>query len=102
MPVTSVSVPLDELARLASGTPAIAVPYEKLLTFGPAPGRPHSQVATFSAGTAYLEAMTESDRDVLTVSRQMMRQPRMVLDVWVADAPLPADLTMRSATYGPS
>jgi hypothetical protein len=100
--MTSVSVPIDELSRLASGTAAVAVPYEKLLTFGPAPGRPQSQVATFSAGAAYLEAMTESDRDVLMVSRQMMRQPQLVLDVRVTDAPLPADLTMRGAKYAPS
>jgi len=100
--LTSVSVPVDELARLASGTSAVAVPYEKLLTFGPAPGRHHSQVAIFAAGAAHLEAMTESDRDVLTVSRQMMRQPQLVLDVQVADAPLPADLTMRGAAFGPS
>jgi hypothetical protein len=100
--LTSVSVPPDELARLASGTPAVVVPYEKLLTFGPAPGRPHSQVATFAAGAAYLEAMTESDRDVLTVSRQMPFQPQLVLDVRVADAPLPTDLTMRGRGFGPS
>jgi hypothetical protein len=100
--LTSVSVPLDELSRLASSTPAVAVPYEQLLTFGPAPGRPHSQVAIFSAGVAHLEAMTESDRDVLTVSRQIMRQPQLVLDVRVTDAPLPADLTMRGAKFGPS
>jgi hypothetical protein len=100
--LTSVSVPTDELARLAAGTPAVVVPYEELLTFGPAPGRPRSQVATFDGGAAYLEAVTESDRDVLTVSRQMMRQPHLVLDVQVADAPLPADLTMRGTAFGPS
>jgi len=100
--LTSMSVPVDELARMASGTPAVAVPYEKLLIFGPAPGRPHSHVAAFSAGAAYLEAMTESDREILTISRQMMRQPRLVLDVRVADAPLPADLTMRGARFAPS
>ena len=31
-----------------------------------------------------------------------MRQPRLVLDVRVPDAPLPADLTMRGARYAPS
>ena len=93
--LTSVSVPAGELQDLASGTPAEVVPYEKLLTFGPAPGRPRSQVATFDSGTAYLEALTESDREVLTVARQMMRQPQMVLDVRVTNSPLPADLTMR-------
>ena len=100
--LTSVSVPVDELARLASGTPTVAVPYASLLTFGPAPGRPHGRVATFARGAAHLEAITESDRDVLTVSMQMMRQPRLVLDVLVTDAPLPADLTMRGDTLGPS
>jgi len=101
--LTSVSVSQDELARLASSAPAMtAVPYEKLLTFGPAPGRHRSQVAFFSEGAAYLEAMTESDRDVLTVSRQVMRQPELVLDVRVPDAPLPADLTMRGAKYASS
>jgi hypothetical protein len=101
--LTSVSVELDELAHLASSTPAMtAVPYEKLLTFGPAPGRHRNQIAIFSEGAAYLEAMTEPDRDVLTVSRRVMRQPEMVLDVRVPDAPLPADLTMRGAKYAPS
>lgn len=100
--LTSVSVPGSELDRLAAGTSAVVVPYEELLTFGPAPGRPHSQVATFAAGAAYLEAVTESDRDVLAVSMQMPFQPRTVLDVRVADAPLPADLTMRGRTLGPS
>jgi hypothetical protein len=56
----------------------------------------------FAAGAAYLEAVTESDRDVLAVSMQMPFQPRMVLDVRVADAPLPADLTMRGGrAFGP-
>ena len=101
--LTSVSVALDELARLASSAPAItAVSYEKLLTFGPAPGSHRSQVALFSEGAAYLEAMTGSDRDVLTVSRQVMQRPDLVLDVRVPDAPLPADLTMRGAKYAPS
>ncbi|MGO9276928.1 MAG: hypothetical protein ACLP3Q_05250, partial [Streptosporangiaceae bacterium] len=101
--LTSMSVGLDELVRLALMTPAMtAVPYEELLTFGPAPGRHRSQVAIFSEGAAYLEAMTEADRDILTASRQVMRQPQLVLDVRVPDAPLPADLTMRGATYAPS
>jgi hypothetical protein len=101
--LTSVSVALDELARLASSNPAMtAVPYEKLLTFGPAAGRHRSQVAIFSEGAAYLAAMTDSDRDVLTLSRRVMRQPELVLDVRVPDAPLPADLTMRGAKYAPS
>ena len=100
--LTSVSVPTNELARLASGTPTVVVPYEKLLTFGPAPGRPHSQVGTFAAGAAYVEGITESDRDVLTVSSQMPFKPRLVLDVRVADAPLPADMTMRGQAFGPS
>jgi hypothetical protein len=96
-------VALEELAHLASMTPVVtAVPYEKLLTFGPAPGRPRSQVAVFSEGAAYIEAMTESDRDALAVSRQMMRQPLLVLDVQVPDAPLPRDLTMRGVPYAPS
>ena len=100
--LTSTSVPTSELARLASGTPAVVVPYEELLTFGPTPGRRHSQVAVFDAGGAYLEAVTESDLNVLSVSRQMMRRPQLVLDVTIADSPLPADLTMRGAAFGPS
>jgi hypothetical protein len=101
--LTSVSVPVSELDELAADTPTVVVPYEDLLTFGPAPGRPHSQVATFAAGASYLEAVTESDRDVLAVSMQMPFQPRMVLDVRIADAPLPTDLTMRGGrAFGPS
>ena len=80
----------------------VVVPYEELLTFGPAPGRPHSQVAVFDAGGARLEAATESDLNVLSVSRQMMRRPQLVLDVTIADSPLPADLTLRGAAFAPS
>jgi hypothetical protein len=100
--LTSVSVPPDELSRLAAGTPAVSVPYQELLTFGPAPGRPHTQIATFTAGAAYLQAMTESDRDILTVTRQAPIQPQLVLDATVADAPLPADLTLRGRSFGPT
>lgn len=100
--LTSVSVPASELAGMAAGTPAVVAPYEELLTFGPAPGRYHSQAATFDAGGAHLEATTEPDREVLTVSMQMTRQPQLVLDVRVTDAPLPADLTMRGGSIGPS
>ncbi|HEY1704086.1 MAG TPA: hypothetical protein VGG75_30685 [Trebonia sp.] len=100
--LTSTSVPPGELAALAHGTPVVVVPYEELLTFGPAPGRPHSQVATFATGTARLEGLTESDRDALAVSRQMPFQPHLVLDVRVPDAPLPADLTMRGQVFGPA
>jgi len=100
--LTSTSVPAGELARLALGIPAVVVPYEELLTFGPAPGRTHSQPAVFDKGSAYLEAVTESDLEVLSVSRQVMRRPRLVLDVRVVGSPLPADLTMRGGAFGPS
>jgi hypothetical protein len=100
--LTSVSVPAGELESLAAGTSAVVVPYEKLLTFGPAPGRHHSQVVTFSSGAAYLEAMTESDREVLAEARRLAYEPTLVLDVRVADSPLPADLTMRGGPIGPS
>jgi hypothetical protein len=100
--LTSVSLPIVELAGMAAGTAAQAVPYEKLLSFGPAPGRPHSQVAVFDAGVGYLEALTESDLDVFSVSRQLFRKPRLVLDVKITGRLLPADLTMRGAAFGPS
>lgn len=100
--LTSTSVPASELDRLASGTSMVVVPYEELLTFGPAPGRPHSQVAVFDAGGARLEAATEFDLSVLSVSRRMMRRPHLVLDVTIADSPLPADLTLRGAAFAPS
>ena len=58
--LTSVSVALDELESLASTAPSMqVVSYEKLLTFGPAPARHHSQVVIFSESTAYLQAMTD-------------------------------------------
>jgi hypothetical protein len=63
---TSVSVLAGELTGMAAGTPAVVVPCEEFLTFGPAPGRYHSQAATFYAGGAYLEATTEPDREVLS------------------------------------
>lgn len=101
--LTSVSVALEDLENLAATEPSIRViPYEKLLTFGPAPARHRNQVAAFSEGTTYLQAMTDSDRDVLSASRGMLRQPKMVLDVRVPDSPLPVDVTMRGGTLGPS
>lgn len=101
--LVSASLPMDELERLAALRPPMqAVSYEQLLTFGPPAARHRNQVVLFTDGVAHLEAMTESDRDVLSVCNSIMRKPQLYVDVRVQDRPLPADVSMRGSTWGPS
>lgn len=94
--LTSASVRLEDLAELATQSAmAKAVPYESLLTFGPAPGRPRGHVSSWDDGTARLDPMSDADRVVLRESRSALRGPRLLLDVTVDGYPLPADPTMR-------
>jgi hypothetical protein len=94
--LTSASVRLEDLAELATQSAmAKAVPYESLLTFGPAPGRPRGHVSSWDDGTARLDPMSDADRAVLRESRSALRGPRLLLDVTVDGYPLPADPTMR-------
>ena len=74
---------------------AKAVSYPALLTFGPAPGRVRSHVASWHDGETRLDPQSDADRDVLRESRSGLRQPVLVLDVTVDGFLLPADPTMR-------
>jgi hypothetical protein len=100
--VVTASVPLRRLEELAAQSPnAKAVPYDAVLTFGPAPGRPRSHVSQWQDGWTRLDPMSDSDREVLRESRLALRAPALVLDVTVDGYPLPADPTMRgSELYG--
>lgn len=94
--LVSASVPLDDLKVLAAQSRTVqAVPYETVLTFGPAPGRVRSHVSSWQDGITRLDPMSDADRDVLRESRAALRKPRLVLDVTVDGYPLPADPTMR-------
>jgi hypothetical protein len=94
--LVSASVPLDELKALAAQSPAAqAVPYEAVLTFGPAPGRVRSHVSLWQDGKTRLDPMSDADREVLRESRAAHHAPSLVLDVTVDGYPLPADPTMR-------
>jgi hypothetical protein len=94
--LVSASLPLEELEALASQSPSVrTVPYETVLTFGPAPGRVRSHVSSWQDGMTRLDPMSDADREVLRESRAAMRAPKLVLDVTVDGHPLPADPTMR-------
>jgi hypothetical protein len=94
--LTSASPEWPDLEALAALHPAV-VParQEDLLTFGPAQGRPGSQVAFWSAGRARVSPFSDGDRDALNGTLGFFRQPRLVLDLRVREHPLPADVTMR-------
>jgi hypothetical protein len=99
--LVSASVALDELERLAAQSPSVqAVPYEALLTFGPAAGRVRSHVALWQEGKTRLDPMSEGDREVLRVLRRQ-RGLSLTLDVAVDGFLLPTDPTMRGTEmYG--
>jgi hypothetical protein len=100
--VVSCSVPLDTLHELAAGSPtARAVPYEDIITCGPAPGRPRSHITMWQEGRTRLNPFSDADREVLRDARGGVRPVHLVLDVQVDGARLPADPTMRgSALWG--
>lgn len=94
--ITSSSIDVSELNEIVSDVPGIVIASPKeLLTFGPAPGRPGSQVGFFSDGQARLASMNGDDRDVLRTIQQATRASEIVIDVRVRDRLLPADGTMR-------
>ncbi len=98
--VVSASVPLHELEALAAqSTGATAVPYETVLTFGPAPGRYHSHVSQWHEGKTRVDPMTDSDREVLRAPCEGVRVPSLLIDVKVDGYPLPADPTMRGTEW---
>lgn len=96
--LVSCSVPLDRLSELAGISPTVrAVPYEDILTFGPAPGRPRSHVSLWEEGRTRLEPLSDADRDVLRESLGGARSVSLILDVRVDGSPLPTDPTMRGS-----
>ncbi|HSH59099.1 MAG TPA: hypothetical protein VK988_05550 [Acidimicrobiales bacterium] len=93
--LVSASVPLHELKELAAQSPeAQAVPYEAVLTVGPAPGRVHSHVSLWQDGKTRVDPMSDADREMLRESKAV-RPPSLLIDVTVDEYPLPADPTMR-------
>ncbi len=92
--LTSASLELDSLEQFAELGPRLeAVSYERVLTFGPAPGRPSTHITTWEDGRTRLRPLSESDKEVLSTSGDV-RMPKLLLDVTVTDRPLPADGTM--------
>lgn len=100
--LVSTSVSEDALRELASDVPSIAVvPYETVLTFGPAPGRARRQVLLWENGRTRLDPLSETDREVIFESAEALRAPALVLDLAVDDYPLPTDQTMRGVEWYP-
>lgn len=95
--LVSATVPLEQLERLAAESSIEAVPYEQVLTFGPAPGRHRSHVAVWQDGRTRLNPMSDADYDVLRESMTALRKPHLILDVAVEGHPLPTDHTMRGS-----
>jgi len=98
--LTSASVPVSELEIVAREWPStVVVDHRELLCFGPAPGRPHTQVGYWTDGVARLSPLTAADQDVLGPTAQTSRKPRLNLDVHVQDHLLPTDATMRGREF---
>jgi hypothetical protein len=96
----STTVQADRLRTTASAVPSVVVvAHEDLLTFGPAPARARSHLATWSGGRTRLAATSDADRDLLRAARGAHRQVRLVLDVTVVGSLLPADPTMRGRDF---
>lgn len=98
--VTSASLDPGQLADVAASAGMRAVAYEKLLTFGPPPGRFRNDIAQWSEGHAQLAVVSDADREFLRPIHHFWRPPQMVVDVTVRDHLLPADPTMRGAEFG--
>lgn len=99
--LTSASLDLDSLKQFAGlGARLEAVPYEQVLTFGPAPGRPSTHITTWENGRTRLRPVSESDKEVLATSVGVM-MPTLLLDVAITGHPLPADGTMRGTDWAP-
>lgn len=98
--LTSASVPMDELAALASLEPGhVAAPIGDLMQFGQAPAIPRNQLATFSDGIARLVPETESDIKLIFPFQRNALGPDLVLDVVVDNHPLPMSKTMRGQRF---
>lgn len=98
--LVSCSVPLDILRDLAATSPsAVAVPYENILTFGPAPGRPRSHISLWQDGETRLNPLSDTDREVLRQALTSTRSIQLTLDVRVEGSLLPRDPTMRGSEF---
>lgn len=96
----STSIDVEQLAKLARSVPSvIAIGYDQLLDWGPAPGRPRSYVTHWTEGHTSLSPYSEGDQNVLRVASSGAESPGLLLDVVAPDAPLPADPTMRGHKY---
>ncbi|MCS7484588.1 hypothetical protein ACFFQW_46135 [Umezawaea endophytica] len=98
--LTSTSVSQSELEIVANGwRSTVVVKHQDLLFFGPAPGRPHTQVGYWTNGVTRLDPLTAADRDTLYAATESLRKPRLILDVQVQDHLLPIDTTMRGHEF---
>lgn len=98
--LVSSSVSAPDLESMAALVPSIvATPVERILTFGPAPGRPRSHLAVWEGGRTRLNPLSDADREVLGEAFGTTREPQLLLDVRVDGSPLPADPTMRGLPH---
>jgi len=98
--LVSCSVPFETLSELAAGSPtARSVPYEEILTCGPAPGRRRSHISIWQEGRTRLDPLSDADREVLRDARGGARSVPLTLDIQVEGVPLPTDPTMRGSEW---
>lgn len=101
--LTSASLDIAMLREVTARTPQVqAVSYEEVLAFGPAPGRPGSQIAYWQAGRTRISPLDDADKTTLSVAALAHYKPSLVLDVTVPDFPLPDDPTMRGTVLSSS
>lgn len=99
--LTSASIPLGDLARIADEFPAKVTPWQDLLMFGPAPGRTREHTVTWRDGHAEVPALTDADIEVFRYAREGFHGTDFVLDVEVKRHPLPRDATLRGSWATP-
>lgn len=101
--LTSASVPLEELNALAEVGMGIQVaPHEALLTFGTAPARRRSQLATFTEGRAKLVPETDDDQKIIyPFGARGGQLPELQFAVSVDGNYVPTSLTLRGDRFGP-
>ena len=101
--LTSWSVPYADLIKKVTHPSAVIADPDDLFTFGPAPGRPGSQIAFWSGGRASVMPTNESDNEVLRAISGSFRGGTLILDVSANGYLLPCDRTMRGTDrFGPS
>lgn len=94
--LTSTSVQLEELNRLAGEHPgAVVAPWEHLLALGPAPSIPRTQIATFDDGRARLVPLTDRDHEAIYPFGRSGMTPSLQLAISVDRDPVPVSRTLR-------